>query len=173
MIRILKVRMRRQPIGLMTALAFGLLGAAAAGAQESDSLPQGAARDLVAEKCTECHALSTALLKRASRDAWQETLARMVSAYGAPIDAGENELLVDYLAANFGIDSSYSPGQQMLAEQCFRCHGEGMWQDLKTDRAGWLSVLYRMVGRGGLWTEDQIGVMADYLAATYPAGTSQ
>ncbi len=48
-----------------------------------------------------------------------------------------------------------------------------MWRDLKTDRTGWLSALYRMIGRGGVWTEDQINVMADYLTATYSQGAEQ
>jgi hypothetical protein len=43
-----------------------------------------------------------------------------------------------------------------------------MWRDIKTDREGWLSVIYRMVGRGGKWTPEQITVMADYLTDTYP-----
>ncbi len=42
-----------------------------------------------------------------------------------------------------------------------------MWQDHRQDRTGWEGVLYRMVGRGALWTEDEIRTMADYLAAAY------
>jgi hypothetical protein len=42
-----------------------------------------------------------------------------------------------------------------------------MWMDLRQDRRGWESTLYRMVGRGALWTEDEIRSMADYLAAVY------
>ncbi len=51
-----------------------------------------------------------------------------------------------------------------------------MWQDHRQDRRGWESVLYRMVGRGALWTEGEIGTMADYLAAAYgrqPAAASK
>jgi hypothetical protein len=48
-----------------------------------------------------------------------------------------------------------------------------MWRDLKTDHEGWLSVVYRMVGRGGVWTPEQINVIADYLAETYPEGDDQ
>jgi mono/diheme cytochrome c family protein len=59
------------------------------------------------------------------------------------------------------------PGRDVLAEKCFQCHGPAMWQDHRTDRRGWESVLYRMVGRGGLWTEDEIATMAGYLAAHY------
>ena len=41
-----------------------------------------------------------------------------------------------------------------------------MWSSLRQDRKAWESVLYRMVGRGALWTEDEINAMADFLAQT-------
>jgi mono/diheme cytochrome c family protein len=59
------------------------------------------------------------------------------------------------------------PGRDVLAAKCFQCHGPGMWVDHRADRRNWESVLYRMVGRGGLWTEDEIAAMAGYLAANY------
>jgi hypothetical protein len=39
-----------------------------------------------------------------------------------------------------------------------------MWQDQRQDTKAWEANLYRMVGRGALWTEDDIRAMADYLA---------
>ena len=42
-----------------------------------------------------------------------------------------------------------------------------MWTDQRQDRRAWESTLYRMVGRGALWTQDEIRQMADYLAAVY------
>ena len=60
-----------------------------------------------------------------------------------------------------------APGKEVLLGKCFQCHAPTMWQDHRQDRRGWESVLYRMVGRGALWTEDEISTMADYLAATY------
>ena len=41
-----------------------------------------------------------------------------------------------------------------------------MWSSLRQDRKAWESVLYRMVGRGALWTEAEINAMADFLAQT-------
>jgi hypothetical protein len=61
-----------------------------------------------------------------------------------------------------------APGKDVLVAKCFQCHAPTMWQDHRQDRRGWESVLYRMVGRGALWTEDEIGTMAGYLAAAYP-----
>lgn len=61
-----------------------------------------------------------------------------------------------------------APGKEVLLAKCFQCHAPTMWQDHRQDRRGWESVLYRMVGRGALWTQDEIGTMAGYLATAYP-----
>ena len=101
-------------------------------------------------------------------------------ARGAQIFPDEMETIVNYLAANYGSQSagsassgsggsmsSLSAGQQLFQDKCFQCHGDTMWRDLKQDRRSWEGTLYRMVGRGALWTEDEIGQMADYLAGAY------
>ena len=142
-------------------------------AQDSDALPEGEGRQLVVDQCGACHPLSTALVKKASRDEWEETMDRMIEIYMAPINEADAATMLDYLTAHFSGTSAYNPGQKILAEQCFGCHGEGMWKDLQTDRDGWLSVLYRMIGRGGVWTEEQVDVMADYLTATYSQEAEQ
>ena len=58
------------------------------------------------------------------------------------------------------------PGKEILTRKCFQCHQVGMWNSLRQDRRAWESVLYRMVGRGALWTEAEINAMADFLAQT-------
>ena len=42
-----------------------------------------------------------------------------------------------------------------------------MWMAQRQDRRAWESTLYRMVGRGALWTEDDIRSMAAYLGTAY------
>lgn len=59
------------------------------------------------------------------------------------------------------------PGKDVFLAKCFQCHAPTMWRDHRQDRRGWESTLYRMVGRGALWTEDEIKTMADYLGAAY------
>jgi mono/diheme cytochrome c family protein len=56
-----------------------------------------------------------------------------------------------------------APGKEVLLKKCFQCHTPAMWMDQRQDRRAWESTLYRMVGRGALWTEEEIGAMADYL----------
>jgi hypothetical protein len=60
-----------------------------------------------------------------------------------------------------------APGKELLMSKCFQCHGEKMWKDLKQDQKKWQGVLYRMVGRGALWTEEEINTMALYLATGF------
>lgn len=60
-----------------------------------------------------------------------------------------------------------APGKEVLLEKCFQCHTPGMWMDQRQDRRAWESTLYRMIGRGALWTEDEIKAMADYLGKAY------
>ena len=62
---------------------------------------------------------------------------------------------------------STQAGKDLMAEKCYQCHGDSMWKDHRQDRKGWESVLYRMIGRGALWTEEEVRLMSDYLAATY------
>ena len=57
-------------------------------------------------------------------------------------------------------------GKEVLQRKCFQCHQPSMWMSLKQDRRAWEGVLYRMVGRGALWTEAEISAMADFLAQT-------
>ncbi|HET9470103.1 MAG TPA: hypothetical protein VFO24_03300 [Usitatibacter sp.] len=60
-----------------------------------------------------------------------------------------------------------APGKDVLTSKCFQCHGPNMWTAQRQDRRAWEATLYRMVGRGALWNEDEIGAMASYLAAVY------
>lgn len=59
-----------------------------------------------------------------------------------------------------------APGKEILQRRCFQCHAASMWTSIRQERSAWEAVLYRMVGRGALWTEAEIAAMADFLAQT-------
>ena len=56
-----------------------------------------------------------------------------------------------------------NPGRDLVASKCFQCHTDAMFRDGRQNRRAWEATIYRMVGRGGLWTADEIKLMADYL----------
>jgi len=68
--------------------------------------------------------------------------------------------------ASAAAPSGAADGKEILQRKCFQCHQVSMWSSLRQDRKAWESTLYRMVGRGGLWTEAEINAMADFLAQT-------
>jgi mono/diheme cytochrome c family protein len=58
-------------------------------------------------------------------------------------------------------------GREILTTKCFQCHTNAMWQDQRQDTRAWEATLYRMVGRGALWTSDEIKAMAAYLGTDF------
>lgn len=62
-------------------------------------------------------------------------------------------------------------GLTILKSKCFQCHTNSMWRDQRQDARAWKANLYRMVGRGALWTTEEIDLMADYLGANFGPNT--
>jgi hypothetical protein len=77
-----------------------------------------------------------------------------------------------WLAAPAGAQDAGAqhPGRAVVMSKCFQCHTDAMFRDQRTDRRGWEAAIYRMVGRGGLWTADEIALMADYLVTAFGPG---
>jgi len=63
-----------------------------------------------------------------------------------------------------------NPGRDAVMSKCFQCHTDAMFRDNRQDRRGWEATIYRMIGRGGLYTADEIKLMADYLATDFGPG---
>lgn len=159
---------------LIGVVCLTLPASAAAQTANAAALPEGAGKALVTSRCAGCHDMNTTISRRATAAEWRETIARMVER-GAQVPAAEAAVIAAYLAEHFGPAAAPAgettaaalpdgPGRDLLTSKCFQCHGQTMWNDLRQDRRAWLGVLYRMVGRRALWTEQEINTMADYLA---------
>src|SRR5215210_5792349 len=60
-----------------------------------------------------------------------------------------------------------NPGRDLVAGKCFQCHTDSMFRDGRMERVGWEASIYRMIGRGGQYTTDEIKQMADYLGTEF------
>jgi mono/diheme cytochrome c family protein len=60
-----------------------------------------------------------------------------------------------------------NPGRDAVMSKCFQCHTDTMFRDQRQERRAWEATIYRMIGRGGLYTPEEITLMADYLAADF------
>jgi len=60
-------------------------------------------------------------------------------------------------------DAAANPGRDMVLGKCFQCHADSMFRDQRQERREWEAAIYRMIGRGALFTPEEIKLMADYL----------
>jgi hypothetical protein len=72
-------------------------------------LPAGAMQQKATTACTECHEARIILQQRLSKAAWTKEVDKMTK-WGAVVDPGDRDALIDYLSANFSTDKpAYEP----------------------------------------------------------------
>ena len=75
----------------------------------TEDLPAGAMQAKATTACTECHEARIIVQQRLSKAAWAKEVDKMTK-WGAVVDAGDHDALVDYLSANFNPDQPpYNP----------------------------------------------------------------
>jgi hypothetical protein len=89
-------------------LPFSATGQKAAASVNAD-LPAGAMQQKATTACTECHEARIILQQRLSKAAWTKEVDKMMK-WGAVVDPGDRDALIDYLSANFSTDKpAYEP----------------------------------------------------------------
>jgi competence ComEA-like helix-hairpin-helix protein len=88
----------------ISALSFLLLSTSPTKAQD---LPAGAAKEILQKSCTECHTLEAIPHLKYTKEKWQTLVYSMVD-MGAEVSAAQIDVVVDYLAKNFGPDQASS-----------------------------------------------------------------
>src|ERR1700682_5180631 len=73
-----------------------------AASANSAALPPGKGKAIVQRTCISCHALKVVTAQRASKEQWSVLVDQMISR-GADLNDDEIEIVVDYLATNFGV----------------------------------------------------------------------
>ena len=86
------------------------LMAVAAAAQTEVKLPEGEGKKLVQDVCSKCHELDAVVQLHNTKQAWNKVVDEMVGR-GAEATDQELELIVDYLAKNFGKEAKVKVNQ--------------------------------------------------------------
>ena len=58
-------------------------------------------------------------------------------------------------------------GKELVLQKCAQCHTDSIWRDQRQDERAWEATLYRMMGRGAIWTKEDIKSMSSYLASDF------
>ncbi len=84
-----------------------ILFAANAFAQEKPvPLKEGTGREAVANYCGACHSLDYPRINSPflNHQGWEAEVNKMIKVFGAPVEAADVEIIVNYLAKNYGTD---------------------------------------------------------------------
>ena len=95
----------------MLAVLFQLhaFGQGPAPVKSTEDLPLGAMQAKATTSCTECHEARIIVQQRLSKAAWSKEVDKMVK-WGAVVDAGDRDALIDYLSTNFNPEQPpYNP----------------------------------------------------------------
>jgi mono/diheme cytochrome c family protein len=87
-------------VAITTALMAG-----SAGAEEKPvQLKQAPGLDKVESNCGGCHSLDYVPMNSTflNAAAWDAEVAKMINAFGAPIDQADAKIIADYLKSNYG-----------------------------------------------------------------------
>jgi hypothetical protein len=101
--------MRLTSIAIMTAIT-ALMGISAVAEEKSIQLRQSPGLDAVEVHCSACHSLDYVQMNSPflSAAGWEAEVAKMINAFGAPIDQADAKTIADYLNKNYGSESFHA-----------------------------------------------------------------
>jgi len=154
----------------------GLAIAIAMPACAQGALPPGEGRDLMATACSQCHPLNVIRSMREGAEGWKRHVYNMVTR-GAQLNAREADMVVAYLAANFGPTAPAAsavqvalpggPGKDLVETRCTVCHDLERVASAKRQKSEWPALVANMVGRGAVATPDEAQAISVYLASHF------
>jgi mono/diheme cytochrome c family protein len=160
------------PVLCTAALAIAIARPACA----QDALPPGEGRDLLATACSQCHALNVIRSMREGAEGWKRHVYNMVTR-GAQLNAREANMVVAYLAANFGptapaaattrVTLPSGPGKELVEARCAACHDLERVASAKRQKSQWPALVANMVGRGAVATPEEAQAISSYLASHF------
>jgi cytochrome c5 len=141
------------------------------------ALPPGEGRDLMATACSQCHPLNVIRSMREGPEGWKRHVYNMVTR-GAQLNAREADMVVAYLAANFGPTATPAasavqvalpdgPGRDLVEVRCTACHDLERVARIKRQKTGWPALVANMVSRGAVATLEEAQTISSYLASYF------
>jgi cytochrome c5 len=150
--------------------------ATAVPARAQGALPAGEGRDVLATACSQCHPLNVIRSMREGAEGWKRHVYNMVTR-GAQLNAREADMVVAYLAANFGPTApttSATPvalptgsGKDLVETRCTVCHDLERVASAKRQKSEWPALVANMVGRGAVATQEEAQAISAYLVSHF------
>jgi cytochrome c len=142
-------------------------------------LPEGEGREAVYFTCRACHALEQFSDRSLSREDWDDLLSEMVKNNGmASPESWARDLMLDYLAANFGVEQDWQGlppglGREEVFYACNVCHSLMLVTQQGMSRDRWDETLEWMVEEQGMNEIEDVAArdrILDYLSTHFGSG---
>ena len=135
---------------------------------------------IFAEHCTACHGIDDYAYNALGRNGWDELVASMVDR-GASIEDADRSILLDWLVAEFGPDSTPFPREYVvtpvdsglfvdddaardyLVATCAVCHSLDRVDTALYEKARWQATVANMRARGAAVADENVEALGDYL----------
>ena len=181
----------RRRWGVAAVAAVLLVGAAAPAAAQGNRraarpevrLPGGPVRQVILRSCTTCHGIDDYAYNALDRAGWRQLVGAMEEK-GAIISDGDLTVLLDWLVAEFGPDSTPFPREFVvvpvddevfadaataggyLTATCTICHSLDRIETARFDESRWRATVTDMRAKGAPVAEENVDALVDYLART-------
>jgi hypothetical protein len=101
----------RRVRSIFAAITAAILTTSAGAAEKPVHLKSGPGLDKVEANCSGCHSLDYVPMNSPFLNAagWDSEVAKMINAFGAPIDAGDAKIIAAYLKKNYGPERTQTP----------------------------------------------------------------
>ena len=145
-------------------------------------LPEGDGKEIAEKSCQACHELTNLTHASKSQDDWRDTVQIMID-NGADVPADRVDVLVKYLARNFGPKtaapqsanaSSSKPGvlpdgdgREIATNSCQSCHTLTNLTDAHKNADQWRETVQLMIDRGADVPADKVDTLVNYLAKNF------
>jgi cytochrome c5 len=154
------------------------------------TLPDGPVRQVILRSCTACHGIDEYGYYAMDREAWHALIERMKTTKsgvveGAMISDGDQEILLDWLVAEFGPDAtpferqyvlptltdadrlSDADATALLTRACASCHASvETIVDRPLDEAAWRRTLVGKIATGTPILVDEVDPLIEWLTRT-------
>ncbi|MDT8397539.1 MAG: hypothetical protein RQ899_02865 [Pseudomonadales bacterium] len=144
-------------------------------------IPAAPLRNIIFENCVKCHGIDDYAFFSLPRDKWKSMLADVHEGMNVKLDRKDEDLLLDYLAENFGEDSSPFPrefippeiteffseeeGRNFLDFECTECHETDRIYESRHTLARWRTLVLEMRQRGlNLPEAEKVERIAEWLS---------
>ena len=144
--------------------------------------PQGPARQVIFNYCTNCHGIDDYAYNALDRAAWDSHITAKHKGIDVPFPEKERAILLDWLAERFGPTSkpfprayvaqevttffSDSEGEGLLKRACTSCHGIDRVNGARFSPERWRVVTLDMRERGAKLEDQELERLVEWLGRT-------